>query len=54
MEEGTKMQINALVSSGASFSLRGYSFSEEENGYVEDVIYSTKDITAGGINTLFS
>lgn len=54
MEDGAKTQINVVISSGASFSLRSYEFSEPAGAYVEEVIYTTKNITDGGINTRFS
>ena len=54
MENGVKTQIDVVTSAGASFSLRGYSYSEKEDGFIEENLYSTKDVTAGGINRIFS
>lgn len=55
MEDGAKPQITAIVSSGAGFTVKGYSFSEADGGYVEKVIYDTKDVTGGnGINRRYS
>jgi len=54
MEDGAKPQINVVISTGASFILRGYSYQEEQSAYAEEILYSTKDVTAGGINTRFS
>lgn len=46
--------IDVVTTSGASFMLREYYFSENEKGYAENVVYNTKNITSGGINTRFS
>ncbi len=54
MKEGAKPQINVIVSTGASFTLKSFSYSQSDNGYFEEILYSTKDITEGGINTRYS
>ncbi len=54
MADGAKPQINLIVSTGASFTLKSFTFSEEDHGYFEEILYSTKDITEGGINTRYS
>ncbi len=54
MKDDIVTVIDVVTTSGASFLLRGYYFSEAEKGYAEKVIYDTKNITSGGINTKFS
>ena len=54
LKDGAKPEISLIVSSGAGFSMKNYCFSEDENGYVESVIFDTKDVTEGGINRRYS
>lgn len=54
MKDGDVTVIDVVTTSGASFMLRGYYFVKNENGYAENVIYNTKTLTSGGINTKFS
>ena len=54
LKDDTVTVIDVVTTSGASFMLRGYYFSDTEKGYVENMAYNTKNITSGGINTRFS
>ncbi len=54
MEDGAEPRINVITSTGAGFSVKSYLFSQEAEGFVEETIYNTQNITAGGINTRFS
>ncbi len=54
MKDGTKTQIKLIVSTGASFSVSNYGFSESDGGYAKAVIYDTANVTEGGINRIFS
>ncbi len=54
MKNGAKPKLNVIVSTGAGFSLKSYEFSELDEGYVEESVYSTKEVTEGGINRRFS
>ncbi len=54
LKDGAKPEISLIISSGAGFSIKNYCFSESDGGYVESVIYDTKDVTEGGINRRFT
>lgn len=54
LKDGAKPEISLIVSTGAGFSMKNYCFSETEKGYVENVIFDTKDVTEGGINRRYS
>lgn len=54
MEDGKEPKISVIVSTGAGFSLKNYTFSAEESGYVEESIFDTKTLTKAGINRLYS
>ena len=54
MEEGTQPVISVVESTGAGFSVKNYRFSSTDKGYIETVIYDTKDETAGGTNRRYS
>ena len=54
MDEGTVPAINVVESTGAGFSVKNYGFSAGDKGYIETVIYDTKDVAAGGTNRRYS
>ncbi len=54
MDEGTVPAINVVESTGAGFSVKNYGFSSDDKGYIETVIYDTKDVAAGGTNRRYS
>ncbi len=54
MEDGKEPKISVIVSMGAGFSVKNYTFSGEESGYVEETIFDTKTLTKAGINRLYS
>lgn len=41
--EGQMPNITVIVNAGASFSMRGYAFSKEKNGFTEELLYVSKD-----------
>ena len=54
MKDGAVPKISVIVSTGAGFSLKNYTFLKESNAYVEDVVFDTKNVTEGGINRRFT
>ncbi|MBO4940669.1 MAG: hypothetical protein J6D15_00425 [Clostridia bacterium] len=54
MEEGTKPQINVIVSTTSGFSLTSYAFSKDEDGYVVVPQYDSGAATVAGTNRRFS
>lgn len=54
MKNGAERQIKLIVSSGASFSVSNYGFSEADGGYLKTIIYDTSNVADGGINRIFS
>lgn len=54
MDEGTEPVISVVESAGAGFSVKNYRFSPTDKGYIETVVYDTKDVTAGGTNRRYS
>ncbi len=54
MADGVKPVITVTVSTGAGLSIKNYSYAETDNGYVEQIIYDTQNITEGGINRRFT
>ena len=54
MEDGAVPKINVVVSTGAEFAVRNYTFDSKNNAYTESVIYDTKDSTSAGIDRKFS
>ena len=54
MSDGAKPMITVTVSTGAGLTVKNYSFSNADNGYVEDIVYETQSIAEGGINRRFT
>lgn len=54
MEEGAQPRISVIVSTGAGFSVKTYSYSNDKQGYEETNIYTTDEVTVGGINRRFT
>ncbi len=54
MTDGAKPVITVTVSTGAGLTIKNYSFSKPDSGYVETNIYNTQTIAEGGINRRFS
>ena len=54
MKDGVIPKISVVESTGAGFSVINYTFSKEDSGYVQEVIFDTKTLTEGGINRRFS
>lgn len=54
MDEGTQPVISVVESTGAGFSVKNYRFSSTDKGYIETVVYDTKDVTEGGTNRRYS
>lgn len=52
--DGAEPRINVIVSTGASFSMKSYSFSKKDMAYIESVAYDTSNETEAGINRRFS
>ena len=46
--------ISVIVSTGAGFSLKNYTFNKENKTYTEEELYDTKNVTEGGINRRFT
>ncbi len=54
MSDVAKPVITVTVSTGAGLNIKNYTFSNDNNGYKETVIYDTQSIAEGGINKRFS
>lgn len=54
MKDGAEPRISVIVSTSAGFSVKNYAFEKEKSAYIEDVLFDTRDVTAGGINRRFS
>ena len=54
MDEGTQPVISVIESAGAGFSVKNYKYSSTDKGYIETIVYDTKDVTAGGTNRRYS
>ncbi|MBR5154984.1 MAG: hypothetical protein IKW62_00680 [Clostridia bacterium] len=54
MSDGAKPAIMVTVSTGAGLSIKNYTFSKDDNGYIEKEIYDTRNATEGGINRRFT
>lgn len=52
--DGAEPRINVIVSTGASFSMKSYSFSKKDMAYIENMVYDTSNETEAGINRRFS
>lgn len=54
MENGAEPKILVTETTSAGFTLKTYSFSKDEGGYVEETVYDTANVTEAGINRRFS
>ncbi len=54
MKDGAKPFISVIVSTGAGFSVKNYSFSKEKSTYEEETLFDTKNVTEGGINRRYT
>ena len=54
LKDGASPKISVIVSTGAGFSVKNYTFDKNQKVYKEDIIFDTKDVTDGGINRRFS
>ena len=54
MKDGAVPKISVIVSTGAGFSLKNYTFNKEKQTYTEEELYDTKNVTEGGINRRFT
>ncbi len=54
MSDGAKPIITVTVSTGAGMTIKNYSYSKEDNGYIESSVYDTQEIAEGGINRRFT
>jgi len=54
MNDGAQPKILITETTGAGLVLKTYTYSETENGYVEETIYDTGAVTEAGINRRFT
>ena len=54
MADGAKPVITVTVSTGAGLNIKNYSFSKNDDGYIETPIYDTQSTAEGGINRRFT
>ena len=54
MKDGAQPKILVTETTGAGLILKTYTYSKNENGYVEETIYDTNAVTEAGINKRFT